>query len=66
MGPLTTLTRPLRNYSAPVIGPLVERNDAEKLRALIAVFDRVESVGKLVKAFKSFLTVRLGSHHRLQ
>lgn len=53
--------QPLRNYSAPVVGPLVERNDSEKFRTLIAVFDRVEGVRKLVQAFKSFLTVRLRS-----
>ncbi len=57
---------PLRSYSAPVIGPLVERNDAEKLRSLIAVFDRVEGVRKLVQAFKSFLAVRPGSYLRRQ
>jgi hypothetical protein len=41
-----------------VIGLLVERNDAEKLRTLIVVFDRVGGVPKLVQAFKTFLTVR--------
>ena len=51
--------RSLRNDSLPVIGPLVERKDAEKLKTLIVVFDRVGGVRKLVQAFKSFLTVRV-------
>lgn len=42
-----------------MIGLLVEKNDAEELRTLIVVFDRVGGVRKLVQAFKSFLTVRL-------
>jgi hypothetical protein len=42
-----------------VIGPLVERKDAEKLRTLIVVFDRVEGVRRLVQAFKLFLIVSL-------
>ncbi|KAN0123228.1 Cullin-4B [Russula decolorans] len=42
-----------------VIGPVVEQNNAEKLKALIAVFDRVEGVRKLVQAFKSFLTKKV-------
>ena len=61
---LLPLAPSLRSYSAPVIGTLIEQNDAEKLRSLFAVFDRVEGVRKLVQAFKSFLTVRLGSYRR--
>jgi hypothetical protein len=40
-----------------VIGPLIEENDAEKLRTLVAVFDRVGGVRTLVTSFKSFVTV---------
>ncbi|KAH9963578.1 Cullin-4B [Russula dissimulans] len=39
-----------------VIGPLIEENDAEKLRTLVAVFDRVGGVRTLVTSFKSFVT----------
>ncbi|KAI0249475.1 Cullin-4B [Lactifluus subvellereus] len=42
-----------------VIGPLVESNDAEKLRTLNALFDRVAELPKLVNAFKSFVTAKV-------
>lgn len=32
-------------------------NDPEKLKALIAIFDRVGGVRKLITAFKSLVTV---------
>ena len=48
---------PFRRTIPSVIGPLIEGGDAEKLRTLIAVFDRVGGVPKLVETFKSFVTV---------
>jgi hypothetical protein len=40
-----------------VVGPLIEGNDAEKLRTLSALFDRVAGLSGLVNAFKLFVTV---------
>jgi hypothetical protein len=40
-----------------VIGRLLDMNNSEKWRTLMAIFDRVEGTRKLVNAFKSFVTV---------
>ncbi|KAI9451539.1 Cullin-4B [Russula earlei] len=42
-----------------VIGPLIEKSDTEKLRTLVAVFERVGGVRTLVNAFKSFVTAKV-------
>ncbi|KAI0292249.1 Cullin-4B [Multifurca ochricompacta] len=42
-----------------VIGQLIKRNDAERLKTLIALFDRVAGLPNLVNAFKSFVTVEV-------
>ncbi|KAH9983287.1 Cullin-4B [Russula compacta] len=44
-----------------VIGPLIEGGDAAKLRTLIAVFDRVGGVPKLVETFKSYVTTKVAA-----